>query len=109
MKPKTTVIVSFLTALNIATYGQKSSDVVAKEICKCIEIKISRVDNKHLSDSVKSCFGRGMALDMPGLFKEYGMSEDYTVGNIQGVGSRLRKKLEQDCEAYKNYLKRSDK
>ena len=104
MNQKTTIIISFLIVLSIATYGQKSSDVVAQEICKCIEIKISRVDKKQLRDSVNSCFGKGMALDMPGLLKEFGMKEDYTVENIQGIGIRLRKKLAEDCEGYKKFL-----
>jgi hypothetical protein len=104
MKSYVLGITTLLIGFSVTSYGQKTSDVISQEICKCLEIKISRVAKEQLRDSVNSCFGKGMALDTPGLFKEYGLKEEYTVENIQAIGIKLKRKLEEDCEAYKKLL-----
>lgn len=95
-----------LVLLATFSYGQKSSDKVADEICKCIEAKIPNItENQHLKDTVNACFGKGMATDFAGLRKEYKMKgEGITVEQVREIRDRLWKKLEKNCERFKKVL-----
>lgn len=108
MKLKASIISLILLSMGTIAYGQKSSDKVSSEICKCIEDKIPDIGgNLHLKDSVNACFGQGMATDMAGLRKEYKMKSDgITVEQIREIRDRLWKKLEKDCENFKKAVEK---
>ena len=101
---------AFILFTTVISYGQKSSDNVSREICKCIDAKLSAIsDNANLKDSVRACFGKGMATDINGLLKEYKIKgNSITIEQIREVGARLSRKLEQDCETFKKIVSITD-
>ena len=101
---------AFILFTTVISYGQKSSDNVSREICKCIDTKLPAIsENANLKDSVNACFGKGLATDINGLLKEYKMKgNSITVEQIREVRARLRRKLEQDCETFKKIISTTD-
>jgi hypothetical protein len=106
VKLKILTIIVILLSIGTVSYGQKSSDKVRDEICKCLEKKIpSMTENVHVKDSINACLGQGMATDMEGLRKEYKMKDEgITVEQIVAIRDRLWKKLEKNCEKFKEIL-----
>jgi len=106
MKLKICTIIAVLVSIATISYGQKTSDKVSDAICNCLEKKIPSVaENVHLKDSVNACFGQGMATDMEGLRKEYKMKDEgTTVELVVAIRDRLWKKLEKNCEKFKEIL-----
>ncbi|SHG54820.1 hypothetical protein SAMN04488109_0772 [Chryseolinea serpens] len=106
MTLKVWTISIILLSMGTISYGQKSSDRVSNEICKCLEIKIPiMAENVHVKDSINACLGQGMATDMEGLRKEYKMKDEgITVEQIVAIRDRLWKKLEKRCEKFKEIL-----
>jgi hypothetical protein len=89
-----------LLLLAINSFGQKSSEKASKDICECVEKKLSNTKQLNVKDSVNSCFGQAMAVHMDGLNKEFKI-KSVTVESVMETRDRLLKVLRKKCTYFK--------
>ncbi len=83
-------------------YAQKTREVAADQICKCIEEKAANTEQIHLGDSIARCFGDAIAVHIANLKDEFSIKEKgTTVQSVWEVRDSLLAVLEKRCPYFK--------